>query len=89
MSNHMGDHPAGQLYPHHRGVLRGWRAISGFLGISQSTARRWHANLKLPVARHVSRRVFTTTTLIDGWITRIDSVQREVVAEMRRDAPQK
>ena len=72
------------------GVVVGWRDISHYLGISVSTARRWHEDLGLPVASRGSSaqyRVFTSKSLIDKWIYARAKVRRDALlaARVERD----
>lgn len=48
-----------------------WKEIARYLGVSVSTAQRWHASLKMPVY-HVGRtgRVFAYRAELDQWIRR-------------------
>ena len=64
-------------------TLRSWKSIAEFLGVSQSTARRWHHNFRMPVVRFVGKRVFTTSSAIDDWIRLIDTEQRRIQKEFQ------
>jgi predicted site-specific integrase-resolvase len=62
------------VYPQ---VLRTWRSIAQYLGVSERTARRWHKRFRLPVVRLVGKRVFTSTGAIDHWIERVSALEHD------------
>ncbi len=64
-------------------TLRSWKTIAEFLGVSQSTARRWHHSFRMPVVRFVGKRVFTTSSALDDWIRMIDAEQRRIQRELK------
>ncbi len=57
--------------------LFGWSAIARYLRISPSTAKKWYAQLGLPVRRR-NNRVRSTTGEIDNWILALDKAHREL-----------
>ena len=50
------------------GALSGWRAISQYLGVCESTAREWSRRDALPVTWRPDGRVYITKSLIDQWL---------------------
>jgi hypothetical protein len=63
------------VYPQ---VLRTWRSIAQYLGVSDRTARRWHQRFRLPVVRCIGRRVFTSTGVLDHWIERVSALEHDI-----------
>jgi hypothetical protein len=65
------------------GTLRNWKAIYLYLGVSESTARRWERLHGLPVMRMPGGEAFTTKNLIDQWVLARVRAQREALQRAR------
>jgi hypothetical protein len=53
-------------------ILRGWKEIAYYLGVSIQTAKNWEKDRGLPVIRckpyTTFKKTFTSSSLIDQWI---------------------
>ena len=65
-------------------ALCGWRAISKYLCVCESTAHVWAREHGLPVMWRPDGRVYTTVSLIDQWVLARAELRWQALAEAKK-----